>query len=188
MAGIGHNNGPSLEPGKRWRTYQWRKAQKAMMPNTIPLLLVRMRMKRAAELGMDYKTYARVRQASGQDILGLLFSSNALEIIGDGARMPDARTRALTAIRDAQKLSLVQPPHAAQDVLKANPVLDATEAAPRFTDSWGQMRDRVTGFIQTRNLTGNQILVIGDAPMESDWMIAARAGGYLAARDYFRPS
>ncbi|WP_146344044.1 hypothetical protein [Falsiphaeobacter marinintestinus] len=185
MSGIGHNNGPSMEPGQRLRAYQWRQAQKALMPNTIPLMIVRMRMKRATELGMDYKTYAKVRQASGQDILGLLFSSNALEIIGNGAKMPDARDLALKAVKRARKLTLVHRPNTPGAVLRENEVLDAAEAAPRFTDSWSQMRDRVSGFIRSQSLTGNQILVIGDAPLESDWMVAGRAGGYLSAQDYF---
>ena len=152
MAGIGHNGGPTMERGHKWRSYQWRQAQKALMPNTIPLMIVKMRVRRAAELGMDYKTYASIRQASGRDILGLLFSSNALRIIGDGAKMPDAETRVLEAVKSAKKLSLVHLPNRPEDVLQANPVLDATEAAPRITESWGEMRSRLEGFIRTQRM------------------------------------
>lgn len=187
MSTIGHNNGPSMQAGHKLRTYRWRKAQKAMMPNTIPLMIVRMRMKRAQELGMTYKTYAKVRQVSGQDILGLLFSSNALEIIGDGARMPVTRDRVLKTVKGARKLTLVHRPQSPDAVLQANPVLDDAQSAPRFTDSWSQMRDQVSGFIQAQNLSGNQILVIGDAPLEADWLVAGRAGGYLSAQEYFSP-
>ena len=87
MAGIGHNNGPAMERGHTWRSYQWRRAQQKLMPNTIPLMIVRMRVRRAAELGLDYKTYASIRQTSGQDIMGLLFSSNALRIMANGAKI-----------------------------------------------------------------------------------------------------
>lgn len=185
MAGIGHNNGPTMERGQRWRAYQWRKAQKQLMPKTMPLMIIKMRVRRAAELGMDYPTYARIRQATGQDILALLFSSNALRIIGDGARMPDAETRVLERVKSAQKLSLVHLPNRPDDVLQANPVLDATEAAPKFTDTWSQMRERLEGFIRTRRLPGNQIVIVGDAPLEADWTTAARAAGYLSAPEYF---
>ena len=58
VSGLGHNGGPSMEPGVLWRTHAWRSAQKKLMPNTIPKLVLQMRLKRAAELGMDYKTYA----------------------------------------------------------------------------------------------------------------------------------
>ncbi len=185
MAGPGHNRGPTLEPGHLWRAHQWRSAQRALMPNAVPLMIVRMRMKRAAELGLDYKAYARVRQTSGQDILGLLFSSNALRIIGAGARMPDAEDRALSAVRGASKLALVYPPNTPTAVREANGVLDATDVAPGFTETWAQMRDRIQGLIRTRKLPGSAVLVIGDAPLESDWTTAGRAAGYLSAREYF---
>lgn len=185
MAGIGHNQGPTMEPGHSWRAYQWRKAQKALMPNTIPLTIVRMRVRRAAELGMDYKAYAKVRQTSGRDILALLFSSNALRIIGQGARMPDAERRALEAVQRAGKLSLVYRPLTPGTVQQANPVLDAVGAAPRFTDSWADMRARLDGFIQGRKLASDQVLIIGDTGLEAEWTTAARAGGYLPADRYF---
>lgn len=185
-AGIGHNQGPSMEPGQLWRTHQWRSAQRQLMRKTIPLMVVKMRMKRAAELGMDYKTYASIRQASGQDILALMFSSNALRIIGQGAKMPDAESHALEAVRAAQKLSLVHAPNTPDGVLMANPVLDAVAVAPKFNESWSAMRDRVSSLIQSQKLPGNTVLVIGDAPMESDWSTAARAAGYLSASQYFQ--
>lgn len=182
---IGHNNGPTMQRGHTFRSYQWRKAQKALMPNTLPLMLVRMRLRRAAELGMDYKTYAKFRQASGQDIMALLFSSNALRIIGDGAKMPDAENRALEAVKSAKKLTLVHAPNSPPAVLQANPVLDASAAAPKFTDSWSMMRGRIQTLIQSQRLPGDQVLIIGDAPLEADWTTAAKAAGYLPAHQYF---
>ncbi|MEM7090777.1 MAG: hypothetical protein AAF496_14525 [Pseudomonadota bacterium] len=186
MSNIGHNKGPTLEPGHLWRTHMWRSAQRKLMPNAVPLLVVRLRVKRAAELGLDYKTYASIRQFSGQDIVGLLFSSNALRILGRSAEMPDAETRALRAVKSAKRLSLVHAPTPASDVLRANPVLDATAAAPRFTDNWSQMRQRLQRFVRDQHLPGNQILIIGDTALESEWTTAARAAGYLPADQYFR--
>lgn len=183
-AGIGHNNGPDLGGGKTWRTYQWRRAQRALMPNTIPLMVVRMRMRRARELGMTYRAYAQVRQAAGQDILALLFSSNALRIIGAGARMPPPRAAHLAPIK-AGRLSLIHPPNQPDPVLRLNPEIDAAAKAPPFTESWSAMRHRLESFLQSRNLPGNRVVIIGDAPLEADWTAAARAAGYLAAEDYF---
>ena len=74
-----------MDRGVTYRTYQWKRAREAMMPKAIPLMVVKMRVRRAAELGMDYATYARCRQATGHDILALLFSSNALRVIGPGS-------------------------------------------------------------------------------------------------------
>ena len=85
IAGIGHNQGPSLERGQKWRAFQWQKAREAAMPSAIPLMVVKMRVARARELGLDYKAYAAIRQATGRDILALLFSSNALRVFRAGA-------------------------------------------------------------------------------------------------------
>ena len=183
--GIGHNQGPGMDAGHRWRTYQWRKAQKEMMPNTIPLMVVRMRVRRAAELGMDYKTYATARQAAGRDILGLLFSSNALRIIGGDAAMPQDRAQALAAVRNAGRLALVHRPHHPDRVQAANPVLDAAALAPDITTSWSDMRDRVAGFVRDRGLIGDQVVVIGDTELEAEWAPAMRAASYLSADRFF---
>lgn len=185
LPGIGHNQGPTLEAGHRWRTHQWRKAQKALMPNTIPLMIVRMRLRRAAELGMDYKSYAAARQASGRDILGLLFSSNALRIIGGDAAMPRDRARALEAVRNADRLALVQRPAEPEGVLQANPVLDGAEIAPDITTSWSDMQARVARFVTQRGLSGDQVVVIGDTVLEAEWAPALRAASYLPAARYF---
>ncbi|WP_428928481.1 hypothetical protein [Marinibacterium sp. SX1] len=185
LAGIGHNQGPAMDRGVTWRTYQWKKARQELMPKTIPLFVVKMRVRRAAELGMDYATYAKCRQATGHDILALLFSSNALRVIGPGAEMPDAEARALEQVRAAKKLTLVHRPKEPGAVLQANPVLDAAGAAPRFTDSWAQMRDQVRGFIRAQALPARQVLIIGDAPLEAEWSTAAQACGYLPSAEYF---
>lgn len=186
MAGIGHNQGPTMEAGHRWRTYQWRKAQKAMMPNTVPLMIVRMRVRRAAELGMDYRTYAAVRQASGRDVLGLLFSSNALRILGGDAAMPRDRARALAAVRNAGRLALVHRPLEPGGVARANPDLDATELAPDITTSWSDMQARVAFFVNARGLSGDQVVVVGETHLEADWAPAVRAT-YLPSERYFAP-
>ncbi|MDE4173427.1 hypothetical protein PXK01_04620 [Phaeobacter sp. PT47_59] len=186
IAGIGHNNGPSMEAGRVWRIHAWKKAQKKLMPNTIPKLVLQMRIRRAAELGMDYKTYARVRQTSGQDITGLLFSSNALRIISYGAHMPEAERRALEMVRNSSKLALVHRPNSPEAVLAAHPVLDAAGPAPRFNESWSEMRARVQDLIKSQGLPGSSVVVIGDAPLESEWSTAARAAAYLSAAEYFR--
>ena len=184
-ARIGHNGGPGMEPGHAWRTHLWRRAQKEAMPKTIPLAIVRMRVARAAELGMDYKTYAAVRQTSGRDPLALLFSSNSLRIISDNARMPADRDARLARLRDAQALALVHRPMTPQAVRLANPVLTDAAAAPRFTDSWSVMRGQLEGFLRDRRLAGDAVVIVGDTAFEAEWLAAARAGAYLPADRYF---
>jgi hypothetical protein len=184
--GIGHNQGPSLERGQRFRAFQWQKARQAAMPKTIPLMVVRMHVRRAHALGLDYPTYAAVRKASGRDIMGLLFSSNALGVIrADAPQMPVARAARLAAVKGAQKLALVHLPLEADQLGAANPALDHVAPAPKFTDSWGEMRAHLSAQIGTRGLSGDQVLIIGDTALERDWQTAARAAGYLDAGRYF---
>ena len=64
MAVIGHNGGPTLQPGAAWRSHCWRTARAALLP-TLPIEVVRLRVNRARALGLAYKTYASVRAASG---------------------------------------------------------------------------------------------------------------------------
>ncbi|WP_121064005.1 hypothetical protein [Chachezhania antarctica] len=185
---MGHNGGPTLEKGHSYRTFMWRQAQKQLLPNAVPLMVVRMRVKRAAELGMDYKTYASFRQYSGQDILGLLFSSNALGILDPlrrGPAMPTKEREALERIENAAKLVLVHAPLTPGVVAEANPVIDAAGTAPTLRESWSDTRVRLENFARAHHVSGNRLVIVGDAPLEQDWTAALRAAGYLPADRYF---
>jgi hypothetical protein len=56
--GIGHNNGPPLE-SVGWAQFCWRQAH-ARAWKIPPIEVVRLRMKRAEELGMSYREYTAV--------------------------------------------------------------------------------------------------------------------------------
>ncbi|MCX7560865.1 hypothetical protein OS190_14915 [Sulfitobacter sp. F26204] len=185
-AGIGHNRGPSMERGAKWRAFQWQKARDAAMPKAIPLMVVRMHVARAAQLGLDYPTYAAVRKATGRDIMGLLFSSNALRVVrAEAPQMPVARGEILATLRQAKKLALVHAPLQVDAIKTANPVLDAVDRAPRFTESWGDMRAHLGRFVTQQSLNRDQVLIIGDTGIERDWSTAAQAAGYLDSTRYF---
>lgn len=186
MAGIGHNQGPSMERGKVWRTFQWRQARAAAMPKTMPIMVVKMHVARARALGLDYPTYAAVRKATGRDVMGLLFSSNALRVVrAEAPYIPVERGEVLSAVRGAHKLALVHAPQVPGNVAQANPVLDAVGYAPKFTLSWSDMRDHLGGFVNDQRLARDQVLVIGDTAIEREWGAAAQAAGYVEAARYF---
>lgn len=185
-AGIGHNQGPTMERGHAWRRFQWQKARSAAMPKAMPLMVVKMHVARARALGLDYPTYAAARKASGRDIMGLLFSSNALRIVDASApQMPLARGKVVGAVSGAKRLALVHAPVQAEAVAGCNPVLDAVGSAPKFTTSWAEMRDHLGRFISDQRLISDQVLIIGDTALERDWSAAARAAGYLESGRYF---
>jgi len=56
--GVGHNNGPPLEPdeGASWRGYCWRRAHRKAW-KTPPREIALRRLARAEELGMTYRAY-----------------------------------------------------------------------------------------------------------------------------------
>ncbi|MEM1301349.1 MAG: hypothetical protein AAGH17_02105 [Pseudomonadota bacterium] len=181
-AGIGHNHGPSMDRGFTYRRHVWDKARKDLVP-TLPLFILKMRVKRARELGLDYKTYAGVRASTGRDVIGFLFSSNALRMTS--VRLDETHARALSQIKDAGKVALVHRPLPADQVAAQNPHIDAAYPAPIFTQSWAMMRDQVRGAMLEQKLPRDGVLVIGDTTLERDWADAGRTAGYLPADRYF---
>lgn len=188
-AGLGHNQGSTMQAGHAFRRFQWQKARAEAMPKAMPLMVVRMHVARARALGLDYPTYAAVRKASGCDIMGLLFSDNALRIVrADAPAMPVARSDRLAAVEGARKLALVHAPMRPDAVVEANPVLDAAARAPVLRDSWADMRAHLGRVIIGERLSRDQVLIIGETSLEQDWTTAAQAAGYLTASRYFEAS
>lgn len=129
-AGIGHNGGPSMEAGASWRRHCWTEARAALLP-TLPVEVVRLRVKRAAELGLDYRTYASVRAASGHDVVAFLFSSNALRLLAPAPALPPDRAAHLAAIRACGRLALAVAPLSPERVeMAARGAIDAAYPAP----------------------------------------------------------
>ncbi|MDU8943440.1 hypothetical protein [Ovoidimarina sediminis] len=183
MSGIGHNRGPSMDRGAGWRRFAWHKARAELLP-VLPVEMVRMRVRRARELGLDYKTYAGVRASTGRDLVAFLFSSNALWIERD--RIAPARVAKLEALRRTGRIVLVHPPGTPEAVLSLNAgALDGAGSAPTILDTWPELRDRVTAPIGA--LPRDGILVIGATHLERDWCAAGRLAGYLDAERYFAP-
>ncbi|UWQ19496.1 hypothetical protein K3551_07675 [Jannaschia sp. M317] len=165
--------------GYTGRLHQWRRARQALFSNRIPVEVVRLRVRRAAALGLDYRTYAGVRATTGRDIAALLFSSNALGMLR-AAELEDARARKLAAV-EAERGALMHRPLPAVAV---DP-LDFAAEAPLFTESWTEVRARLVAVLAARKLPADAVLMIGDTTFERSWSVTARAGGYLSAETYF---
>lgn len=181
MSGLGHNGGPTMEQGRGWRRYAWKRARAELLPR-MPIEVVRRRVKRARELGIDYKSYAGIRAATGRDVIALLFSDNALRLMAD-ARMPADRGAVVEAIASADRLALVHAPHVPQVVLARNPTLAAVDHAPGLTATWGEVRERVQQLKGA--LPADGVVVIGETWLEREWCEAARLAGYLPASRFF---
>lgn len=188
MSGPGHNGGPTLEPGASWRRHCWARARSALLPG-LPLEVVRLRVRRAAEIGLDYRTYAGVRAATGHDIVAFLFSTSALRIFGDGDRMAPPEAKKLAAIRGLSRLAAVQPPLSPArvvEVLEGQGVpLAGAMRAPGIAMGWSETSRALRGFLAEHGQPGDGVLVIGATALERDWVAAGRMAGYLPADRYF---
>ncbi|PZX16063.1 hypothetical protein LX81_02337 [Palleronia aestuarii] len=175
MTGIGHNGGPELS-GRGWRRHCWTEARRALLPH-LPLNVVRRRVKRAKELGLDYSAYATVRATTGRDIVGFLFSMNALGVLGDGAKIPERRLARVEGITGAARIGL------APESWRRPDALDAWADAPAPFSPW---REQARAMDDARGkMPGDAVLLVGAAPWEAAWSSAGRLAGYLSAASYF---
>lgn len=185
---IGHNGGPTLAGGTSWRRHCWTAARAALLP-TLPIEVVRTRVRRAAELGLDYKTYAGVRATTGHDLVAFLFSSNAIRLLREGDRIDDADSARLAAIRGAAQHLAVHPPldpGGTRRALRDQGVpIDIALAAPGLVDGWPDTGRRIRDALATARHPSDRVLLIGETALERDWVAAARLAGFVPADSYF---
>jgi hypothetical protein len=184
VSGIGHNNGPTLEGGSGWRRYAWRRARRELLPQ-LPIEVMRLRIRRAKELGIDYKAYASIRAANGRDIVALLFSSNALRVGPRVVTIPEERARTLGEIKHCGRMSMVHAPVNLTEFNRLNPVVDVAHRAPDLRDSWSDVRMKVQALTTSQGLPGDGVVVIGDTALEAEWAEAGRLGGFLPSEAIF---
>lgn len=183
IAGLGHNNGPSMEPGLTWRKHAWGKARRQLLP-TLPIEVVRLRVKRAKELGLPYKTYAGIRASTGHDLVGFLFSTNALGKPTARAIVPDVVTEKLASLENTTRVALA---HKGIDVTQIDG-LDRIDDAPAPHLTWSAMRDRMKAIAVSAGHPADRWVLVGETMFEQDWAAAAQAAGYLRGTDYFAPA
>ncbi len=185
MSEIGHNKGPTMEGGAGWRRFAWRKARADLLPK-LPIEVVRLRVKRARELGLDYKSYASIRAANGRDVVAFLFSSNALRVVPQTQAPAQDRAEKLAAIRQCGRLAFVAPASALPRFAAQNADLfDAIKPAPTLLDTWPELRAKVASLTTDRGLPADGVVVIGQTALDREWLLAGRLGGYIPADRYF---
>ena len=183
LSDLGHNGGPSLEGGVSWRRHCWTAARERLLP-TLPIEVVRLRVRRARELGLDYKTYASVRASTGHDVVAFLFSTNALRVSVVRPAMPLDREAKLVAVQGG-RLALAVAPLTPGMVEAANPVLDGAWPAPYARAGFGEVRGALRAALG--KVPSDQVILVGDMALERDWSAAGRLAGYLPAERYFGP-
>jgi hypothetical protein len=184
MTLIGHNGGPTMEPGASWRRHCWTKARRELLP-AMPLEVIEYRVKRARELGLDYRTYAGVRATTGRDIVAFLFSSNALRLNRTDL-LPEPEAAKLASLVEAGRLAAVCRPLDPGAVLARNPAaLDHTGTAPTVWESWSETRGFLLAITKSARVPADAVLVVGEGALERGWSGTARLAGFLPASRYF---
>lgn len=185
---MGHNGGPTLAPGASWRRHCWTKARADLLPK-LPVEVVRLRVRRAAEIGLDYRTYAGFRATTGHDIVAFLFSTNALSLLKEGDRMARQDADKLAAARDLARLAAVHPPlspaRVAEVLAEQGVALAGTMRAPDISMSWSETRNALRGFLAAHRKPTDGVVVIGSTALERDWVAAGALAGFLPADRYF---
>lgn len=183
MGEIGHNRGPSLDGGTSWRRHCWTRARADLLP-VLPIEVIRTRVRRAAELGLDYRTYASIRAASGHDVIAFLFSSNAIAAL-PAATIPEARRARLQAIHGAARVGLARPPFFSPEHLAAlaGPGLDSAHPAPRPWAGWAEARAALRA--AHAGLPAAGVVLVGAGPDEPGWVDTARLAWFLPADRVF---
>ena len=171
-----------MEGGARWRQHCWRKARKDLL-KTLPIEILRTRVARAAALGLDYKSYASIRAASGHDVVAFLFSSNALRVFKHSKLVPQGRVLKLESLENTHRLVALNGP--LQKLPAPMPHMDASFAAPNFKHSWRETRDIILTQVHQQKLPRDGVVVIGDMAQERAWSEAARLAGYVSAEQFF---
>ena len=177
-AGIGHNSGRD-DRGHAGRLHLWRRARKALLRERVPVEVVRMRVRRARALGLDFETYASIRAGTGRDVAALLFSSSALGML----RRAEVEARAVAKL-DAVAAGRGVMVHAPLPVV-APPPLDWAARAPAFTDAPRAVRERLSSALRDRALPADAVVIVGATAVEREWVAAVRAAGWVDAERYF---
>jgi hypothetical protein len=140
----------------------------------MPLEIVRRRVARAAELGLDYKTYAGIRASTGRDVVAFLFSTNALRM--ERSEMPPPeRVAHLGGLRGCGRIVLAQAPHEAAAVAERLGL--AAEPAPLTLAGWAEARAAILAAKGRAPADG--VVLVGAAGFERGWADAARLAAFL---------
>lgn len=195
-AGIGHNREPA--PVSLWHQHMWARARAEHSDSRLPIAVIRMRMARAAELGMVYSDYASLYRTAGRDPAGLLFTPDALQLrLSRRLEMP-ATVRAHLAQVGACHLMALAPegenPDAFLEELREVSTLPFVAAAemPTLQAPWQMLATTLRRALGPLRLPGNAVALIANSRSEAQvcagLCTAGRLGGVLDSNAYFRPA
>ncbi|MCR8725299.1 hypothetical protein [Frigidibacter sp. ROC022] len=187
LPALGHNRGPSLAPGSSWARHCWTRARAELLP-TLPLEVIRLRVARAREIGLDYPTYARVRATTGRDIVAFLFSTETLRLRPVRLDLPSDRAGKLAELA-ADRLLLAAPDVAPEMALRRfaeqGVTLAGASPAPAALGPWAEARAALRAALDPLKLPGDAVLLIGEGRLQQDWAEAGHLAGFVPGDRFF---
>jgi len=89
----------------------------------------------------------------------------------------------------AARLAAVHAPAHPGAVLSTNPgLLDHAGPAPRFTDGWGAMREKIAGLARASGLPADGVVLVSATAVEREWCAAGKLAGMIPAERFFAPA
>lgn len=174
--GIGHNNGPPM--ATRWGTHCWRRAQARAWKPPGPEV-VRLRLRRAAELGLDYRQLAAILMETGRAPTAIVFALEALLAPGAAERLRGLdRPRLLAVAVDRDGAAAARAGQVGAD-------------GGRRLDGWRVVADRrelpdaVTALLDAQGVPPAAALLVGVSDADREVVVRARLAAYLDAAAYF---
>ncbi len=187
--GIGHNSNTAM--GLGFRRYAWKRARRNLVGSKIPLEIVRLRVRRAQELGLAYPQYASILLGSGRDITGFLFTVGGLQLRLRRELEIPAEVRAKLAALGRVDRMVLSPSDEAPEPFRQELAhlteipIAAAARAPDPGHGWGAARDAVLAALRPLKLPRDAVVMIGAGPVEDGWASAARLAGFIPTDRYF---
>lgn len=188
-----HNLGPA--PVSLWHQHMWARARADHPDSRLPLPVVKMRMARAAELGMRYADYAALYRTGGRDPAALLFTPAALHLrLARRLDMPDPVRLHLAGLRGCDLLALApqsEDPDAFLEELREVSALPFRTAGmmPAPQASWAVLAASLRRALDPLRLTGTAVALVAhdlsEARISQALCTAGRLAGVVDRDAYF---
>lgn len=185
--GIGHNGAPRSDPDHAWRTHCWRRSRAELIGQRLPLEVLKRRVARARELGLAYPAYASILLGSGRDIIGFLFTCDALGLrLRRRLEMPRAVQAQLAGLVRCDRLVIApeaEDPQAFRAELQEVSALPFAGAGrpPRPSAGWSESAAAIREILAQPGLPSQSVVMIGTDPREAAWADAANLARFLPA-------
>ena len=192
--GIGHNSTPSTKTGLGWQRHCWTKARKDLLGKAIPVEIVRMRIKRAHELGLAYPQYASIMLGTGRDIVGFLFTVDGLHLrLRKRLEMPDHVQDKLQSLRKCSLMAFApsgENPDAFRRELQqvAGTPFAAASPEPEGDINWPTARNAIRAALDPLKLPSDAVVMIGTREAEKQWAAAGKIARFIPASAYYSAS